>query len=151
MHKIIDYACTCKYSSCILYSGCSFVGLDKSTHYRYVRVDADCSSSKALLHTLFHILGRYHEHERADREEYVDTIEKNIIEGIAWSHTIYTRSLRPLSQVVSSFMTLRTDMSPFASRWLFNMSNCRIGSVTVNASVTFELCGWILEWITTVS
>ena len=43
-------------------------------------------SSKALLHTVFHILGRYHEHERADKNHYVDTIEKNIIEGIC---TVY--------------------------------------------------------------
>ena len=39
-------------------------------------------SSKALLHTVFHILGRYHEHERADRREYIDIIAENIIEGI---------------------------------------------------------------------
>ena len=31
---------------------------------------------------LFHILGRYHEHERVDRKEYVYIIEKNIIGGI---------------------------------------------------------------------
>ena len=58
------------------------VGFDKSTHYHYVKVDTEHLSSKALLHTLFHILGRYHEHERPDREKYIDIIEKNIIEGI---------------------------------------------------------------------
>ena len=58
------------------------VGFDKSSHYRYVQVDTDCLTSKALLHTLFHILGRYHEHERADRERYVEVIEENIIEGM---------------------------------------------------------------------
>ena len=57
------------------------VGLDKSTYCSYVTVDETSSSSKALLHTLFHILGRYHEHERADREKYIDIIEENIIEG----------------------------------------------------------------------
>ena len=57
------------------------VGFDRSTHYRYVLMDADFLSPKALLHTLFHILGRYHEHERPDRDEYVDIIEKNIIKG----------------------------------------------------------------------
>ena len=44
-------------------------------------VERGCLNTKALLHMLFHILGRYHEHERADREEYVDVIEENIIEG----------------------------------------------------------------------
>ena len=77
---------TVKLFFCILYSGCSVVGLDRSTHYRYVQVGAGFLSSKALLHTVFHILGRYHEHERADKNHYVDTIEKNIIEGI---YTVY--------------------------------------------------------------
>ena len=58
------------------------VGFDRSTHYHYVHVDAEHLSYKALLHMLFHILGRYHEHERPDREKYVDIIEKNIIQGI---------------------------------------------------------------------
>ena len=65
------------------------VGLNRSTHYRYVQVDAEFLSPKALLHTLFHILGRYHEHERADREKYVHTIQKNIIEGILVTQNIH--------------------------------------------------------------
>ena len=64
------------------YSGCSVVGFDRSTNYRYVQVDKEYTSSKALLHMVFHILGRYHEHERVDRREYVDIIPENIIEGI---------------------------------------------------------------------
>ena len=44
-------------------------------------VDRLCSESKELLHTLFHILGRYHEHQRTDREKYIDIIQENIIEG----------------------------------------------------------------------
>ena len=57
------------------------VGFDRSTNYRYVQVDAGCLSSKELLHMLFHILGRYHEHDRVDRRKYVEVIEENIIEG----------------------------------------------------------------------
>ena len=61
------------------------VGFDKSTYYRNVSVEGVRSSSKALLHMLFHILGRYHEHERPDRENYVDVIEENVIQGkILW-------------------------------------------------------------------
>ena len=62
------------------------VGLDRSTHYRYVQVGDEFSSSKALLHMLFHVLGRYHEHERGDRDTYVDIMETNIIEGILVAH-----------------------------------------------------------------
>ena len=57
------------------------VGLDRSNGYLYVQVGGKFSSVKALLHTLFHILGRYHEHERADRDIYVDIKERNIIKG----------------------------------------------------------------------
>ena len=44
-------------------------------------MDEKFLSSKELLHMLFHILGRYHEHERPDKEEYIKVIEENIIEG----------------------------------------------------------------------
>ena len=57
------------------------VGFDKSTYFRFIPVDSGCSSWKELFHTMFHILGRYHEHERADREKYVDVFEGNVIEG----------------------------------------------------------------------
>ena len=59
------------------------VWLDKSTYCSFVHVPVGrgCSGSKALLHTLFHVLGRYHEHERADREKYIEIIDENIIEG----------------------------------------------------------------------
>ena len=75
---------------CSHFSGCSVVGFDRSTLYRYVQVDKASSSLKALLHMLFHILGRYHEHERPDREKYVDIIESSIIEGkiITWMQTL---------------------------------------------------------------
>ena len=63
------------------------IGFDNFTHYRYVQLDQDFSSSKALLHMLFHVLGRYHEHERADREKYVNVIEENIIEGTIIKYT----------------------------------------------------------------
>ena len=58
------------------------VGLDRSTNYQYVQVEQEFLCPKALLHTLFHILGRYHEHERADREKYINIVKQNIIEGI---------------------------------------------------------------------
>ena len=73
---------------CYMYlcSGCSAVGLDKSNYFSYVQVDGRRRTSKALLHMLFHILGRYHEHERPDREDYIQVIEENIIEGIYIDH-----------------------------------------------------------------
>ena len=82
-----------------IYSGCSVVGFDRSTHYRHVNLDEDSSSSKALLHTMFHILGRYHEHERPDREKYVNVIQENMIEGIMVTYPftcLYMYSFMPM-------------------------------------------------------
>ena len=70
------------------------IGLDRSTHYHYVQVERVFFSPKALLHMLFHILGRYHEHERADRGKYIHIIKQNVIEGItiiyAFTYIIHT-------------------------------------------------------------
>ena len=85
MHVLFILISLCIVKSVILpfqYSDCSVVGFDKFTYCSYIPVDSTCFSSKALLHTLFHLLGRYHEHERSDREKYVHVIEENIIEGM---------------------------------------------------------------------
>ena len=36
-----------------------------------------------MLHLLFHILGRYHEHQRADREAFIRIHGEELIEGIS--------------------------------------------------------------------
>ena len=61
------------------------VGLDRSIQYRYVDVGARFLNPKTVMHTVFHILGRYHEHERPDREKYVVIMDKNIVEGILYT------------------------------------------------------------------
>ena len=58
------------------------VGFDKSSYRTIIAVDGVWSSGKALLHVLFHVLGRHHEHERPDRMNYIEVIEKNILEGV---------------------------------------------------------------------
>ena len=63
-------------------SGCGVVGYDKTGRYRYVQVDGTHASFKSLLHSLFHVLGRHHEHQRADREDYIRINHEYIIEGI---------------------------------------------------------------------
>ena len=85
--------------TCIQYSGCGVVGFDRSSHYRYIQIDTEHLTTKGLLHTLFHILGRYHEHERPDREKYVEIIEENIIQGkiiiytCIFTPTVYIRCI----------------------------------------------------------
>ena len=72
-----------------VYSGCGILGFDNVTHYRYIKVDEQHASSKSMLHTMFHILGRYHEHQRADREKYIKIIREYVIEGKNASNLTY--------------------------------------------------------------
>ena len=57
------------------------VGYDGTISYRYVLVDGLLDDTRSLLHTLFHILGRYHEHQRLDREQYIYVMKENILPG----------------------------------------------------------------------
>ena len=65
----------------LLCSGCSIVGFNNTRNYHYIHVDEEHVSLKLMLHIMFHILGRYHEHQRADRREYITIIKDNVIEG----------------------------------------------------------------------
>ena len=63
-------------------SGCSVVGYDNSGNSRYVLVNKMLASITSIMHALFHILGRYHEHQRTDRDSYVSVKKENIMKGI---------------------------------------------------------------------
>ena len=64
------------------YSACKTIGYDEATNSVPVEVDGRWANSKSTLHMLFHILGRYHEHQRADKEKYVRVIKDNIFQGM---------------------------------------------------------------------
>ena len=98
------------------HSGC-FVGYDASTHYRYVPVSKDFVSPTEMLHKVFHILGRYHEHQRPDRVEYVRVMWANVMEGtyIPVTHAMtsiimhtytYVRALVPISKMESTALDI---------------------------------------------
>ena len=57
------------------------IGFDDQSDYRYMSVDNVHMKLKAALHMLFHILGRYHEHQRPDQERHISIVKKNILEG----------------------------------------------------------------------
>ena len=83
------------------------VGFDKSTYCNNVPVDETCSSPKAMLHTLFHILGRYHEHERVDRVRYIEVMERNIIQGI-YNYTHHKNNLLCYLLIIRGHFRLET-------------------------------------------
>ena len=78
-------------NSFLWYSGCTAVGFDKSSSYRYIQVAGEYTTAKSFLHLLFHVLGRYHEHQREDRDKYVHIIREHVIEGIN-NHVNITQS-----------------------------------------------------------
>ena len=41
-----------------------------------------CENKGTILHELLHLLGFYHEHNRADRDTYLRIYEQNIADGL---------------------------------------------------------------------
>ena len=72
--------CTClfTFSTC---RGCDLVGHDKENTLNFIKVDPLRMNPRIALHTLFHVLGRYHEHQRSDRRPFIPIIHQNIIKG----------------------------------------------------------------------
>ena len=64
-----------------VYSICAAVGMDRSTKVTYISVNENFIDMQSTMHMLFHVLGRYHEHQRPDRDKYIYIIEKNMIPG----------------------------------------------------------------------
>ena len=65
---------------------CSTIGFDQESDHRYLAVDTAHLSLKSALHMLFHLLGRYHEHQRPDKDRHIRVVEGNIIQG---TYTVY--------------------------------------------------------------
>ena len=48
---------------------------------QFVRIGPRCNSQKTILHEICHALGMWHEQSRPDRDEYVEVIRENIVDG----------------------------------------------------------------------
>ena len=62
-------------------SGCYIVGRDENRQVNSIDVGDATIKMRSAFHMLFHVLGRYHEHQRQDRNEYVQINWMNILEG----------------------------------------------------------------------
>ena len=61
---------------------CLRVGVyDQDKPFQVVDVRPKFFRGKNSYHTLFHILGRYHEHQRPDRDQYIMVQWNNIMKG----------------------------------------------------------------------
>ena len=57
------------------------VGRDENKQFYSIEVGDATIKMRSAFHMLFHVLGRYHEHQRQDRNEYVQINWMNILEG----------------------------------------------------------------------
>ena len=71
-----------------LSSACDAIGFSKSTVFQCIEIDPTNLRLRESIHIIFHILGRYHEHQRSDRDEYIQINWENIIEGKVGMYTM---------------------------------------------------------------
>ena len=61
---------------------CPQVGVyDQDEPFQMIEINSKFFNMKTSYHILFHVLGRYHEHQRPDRDQYVMINWNNIKEG----------------------------------------------------------------------
>ena len=59
----------------------STVGLVLDTQEQNLTIGKGCEFTVNAIHEIFHALGRYHEHNRPDRDEYIHVNWDNILPG----------------------------------------------------------------------
>lgn len=57
------------------------VGYVRRSRPQYIAFTKHDTTFKFISHMLLHALGRYHEHQRADREKYINVLWDNIVPG----------------------------------------------------------------------
>ena len=93
------------------------VGYDNTRSFRFFVVDETSVSFKSILQKLFRILGRYYEHQRTDRDAFVDINERNIKRGKNCQINACTRFLLVcmLRDLVLLVLHLKRAVVPYLS------------------------------------
>jgi len=74
-------------------SGCySTVGMAPNTNPNYMNLGGGCWSARIVIHEIGHVLGLIHEHQRVDRDQFVQVHYENVIPGAEPNFDIWTGS-----------------------------------------------------------
>ena len=76
--------CACLYVCVLVRKLCrsfTWVGCHRETFVQDVKLLPGNTTIRPILHNLFHLLGRYHEHVRHDRDYFVRIHPENIVKG----------------------------------------------------------------------
>ena len=66
----------------MFFRNCFRVGIyDQGERMQVVGIQSKPHTLKSSCHTLLHVLGMYHEHQRPDRDQYITVEWKNIRSG----------------------------------------------------------------------
>ena len=79
------------FTLCMFSSECPRVGVyDRENHYQTVEINLNkIFGVRDAYHTLFHVLGRHHEHQRPDRDQYITVHWNNIKRGTVYSVHVF--------------------------------------------------------------
>ena len=69
------------FNFCLAVFSCLSV-IGKQGGRQVVYLGPGCENKGTILHELLHLLGFYHEHNRADRDTYLRIYEQNIADGL---------------------------------------------------------------------
>ena len=90
----------------------SFVGRQEGR--QNISIGPKCEQKGVVMHEIFHALGRWHEHSRADRNEYVRVNLNNVLPGLfSCYYTVPMHSANNYSSVSSQLPkeTLKVESS----------------------------------------
>ena len=95
---------TCAGVSCECSSNVGMVTARGTVGVSRTFLSSNCTNIGSILHELGHVLGRYHEHSRIDRDNYVEILYQNIYAYAISNFFIYLDTNTPIAYDYNSIM-----------------------------------------------
>ena len=95
---------TCAGVSCECSSNVGMVTARGTVGVSRTFLSSNCTNIGSILHELGHVLGRYHEHSRIDRDNYVEILFQNIYAYAISNFFIYLDTNTPIAYDYNSIM-----------------------------------------------